>query len=106
MAGIWANLMLLPFYASYSGSDEFTGFLRASLFLTGVIWQIYVAKISRKIIKPHKPLFFAYLANFVVFFGMVYGFYVLLPPKNEFNLMLFVGAFILFQWLEWSGWAD
>ncbi|MFX0114433.1 MAG: MFS transporter [Candidatus Hodarchaeota archaeon] len=96
---LWGSLMLFPFYASYSGTDEYTGLLRAILFFTGVILLLLMAKITKKIEKPHRVLF---LSNFMVgfvFFCLVFGFYEVIPPPNEFVLNSYLAVIILFQWV-------
>ncbi|MFW9917242.1 MAG: MFS transporter [Candidatus Thorarchaeota archaeon] len=96
---IWGSLMLFPFYASYSGPDEYTGLLRAILFLTGIILLLLMANLTKKIEKPHRVLF---LSNFMVgfvFFCLVFGFYEVIPPPNKFVLNSYLAVIILFQWV-------
>ncbi|MFW9914851.1 MAG: MFS transporter [Candidatus Thorarchaeota archaeon] len=101
---IWGGFMLFPLYESYAGADEAIGLLRSILFVTGFIWFMYVARLSKKITKPHRPFFLAAFMVFIVFFGLVYGFYQLVPPPDRFDLSSFIALIILFQWLGlwWS----
>ncbi|MFX0113844.1 MAG: MFS transporter [Candidatus Hodarchaeota archaeon] len=97
--GIWYNLMLFPFYASYSGTDEYTGLLRSILFVTGVFWMYTGANLSRKFKNPHRGLFLSLLMGNFVFFSLVYSFYQTFRPEDAFVLTSFIGVCILFQFL-------
>jgi MFS family permease len=96
---IWGGLMLFPFYASYSGTDEYTGLLRAILFLSGIILLLFIARLSKRITQPHRGLFLAYLMVGFVFFGLVFVFYEVFPPPNAFVLTSYIAVIILFQWV-------
>lgn len=96
---IWGGLMLFPFYASYSGTDEYTGLLRAILFLSSIILLLLMARLSKKITKPHRGIFLAYFMVGFVFFGLVLVFYEVFPPPNAFVLTSYIAVIILFQWV-------
>ncbi|MHA2232332.1 MAG: MFS transporter [Candidatus Hodarchaeales archaeon] len=102
MISIWGSLMLFPFYESYSGTDEYTGLLRAILFATGVIWMLYGANLSKRIENPHRGLFLSMFMSNLFFHVLVFGFIHLFPPPNAFILASFVGVIILFQFLGLS----
>ncbi|MHA2494919.1 MAG: MFS transporter [Candidatus Hodarchaeales archaeon] len=99
IGAIWGIFMLFPFYESYSGTDEYTGLLRAIIFASGIIKMIFIARLSKKIKKLHFPLFLSYLMLDCVFFALLFGFYEVFPPQNRFILSLYVGVIILFQWV-------
>ncbi|MHA2495861.1 MAG: MFS transporter [Candidatus Hodarchaeales archaeon] len=96
---VWGSLMLFPFYASYSGTDEYTGLLRAILFLTGIILLLYITKLTKKIEKPHLGVFLSYFMGGFVFFCLMFAFYEIFPPPNAFVLTSYVAVIILFQWV-------
>ncbi|MFX0114743.1 MAG: MFS transporter [Candidatus Hodarchaeota archaeon] len=96
---IWGAMMLFPFYASYSGSDEYTGLLRAILFLSGIIWLLYISKMTKEIQKPHRILFLSYVMLSIGLPTLVYGFYETIPPPNRFVLISYLAVIILLQWI-------
>ncbi|MFW9917671.1 MAG: MFS transporter, partial [Candidatus Thorarchaeota archaeon] len=99
---IWGGLMLFPFYEGYSGSDEYIGLLRAIIFATGIFWQLFGARLSKKVDNIHRGQFLTTLMLQIVFFSLVFGFYNLFPPPNAFVLTSFVGVVILFQFISLS----
>ncbi|MHA2367183.1 MAG: MFS transporter [Candidatus Hodarchaeales archaeon] len=97
--GIWGSLMLFPFYASYTGTDEYTGLLRAILFVTGVFWMYNGANFSRKFKNPHRGLFLSMFMGNFIFGAFLFSFYQVFPPTNSMDLISFVGVIVLFQFL-------
>jgi hypothetical protein len=100
--GIWGTLMLLPFYESYSGSDEYTGLLRAIIYTAGIFWGLAGARLSKQIQNIYRWLFLSTFYLIIVFFSIVFSFYVLFPPPNAFVLTSFVGVILLFGGLGLS----
>lgn len=100
--GIWGSLMLLPFYESYAGSDEYTGLLRAIIYTAGIFWGLAGARISKQIQNIYRWLFLSTFYLIIVFFSIVFSFYELFPPPNAFVLTSFVGVILLFGGLGLS----
>lgn len=99
---IWGGLMLFPFYEGYSGSDEYIGLLRAIVYATGIFWQLFGARMSKRVDNIHRGQFLTTLMLQIVFYSLVFGFYTLFPPPNAFVLTSFVGVVILFQFISLS----
>ncbi|MFQ5981012.1 MAG: MFS transporter [Candidatus Heimdallarchaeota archaeon] len=100
--GIWGNLMLLPFYESYTGSDEYTGLLRAIIYTAGIFWGLAGARLSKQIQNIYRWLLLSTFYLIIVFFSIVFSFYELFPPPNAFVLTSFVGVILLFGGLGLS----
>ena len=94
---IWYEMMLMPLYRSYSGSDEYTGLLRAIIYGTLVFWQLVVAQISKKVEKPYRSLFLSNFVLSIIFFVLLFIFYKLFSPPNTFMWSYYVGVILLFQ---------
>lgn len=94
---IWYEMMLMPLYRSYSGSDEYTGLLRAIIYGTLVFWQLVAAQISKKVEKPYRGLFLSNFVLSIIFFVLLFIFYKLFPPPNIFMWSYYVGVILLFQ---------
>ncbi|MHA2273071.1 MAG: MFS transporter [Candidatus Hodarchaeales archaeon] len=99
---IWGGLMLLPFYESYAGGDEYIGLLRAIIYASGIFWQLLGARMSKRVDNIHRGQFLTTLMLQIVFYSLVFGFYNLFPPPNAFVLASFVGVIILFQFISLS----
>ncbi|MHA1979144.1 MAG: MFS transporter [Candidatus Hodarchaeales archaeon] len=98
---IWGNLMLYPFYQSYSGyQDDKIGILRGFLYLTSILWTVLITKISKRLNKPHSGLFLSYITINIVFPLTIFAFYTLFPPTVTFVLLNYIGIMILFQFLS------
>ena len=94
---IWYEMMLMPLYRSYSGSDEYTGLLRAIIYGTLVFWQLVAAQISKKVEKPYRGLFLSNFVLSIIFFVLLFIFYKLFSPPNTFMWSYYVGVILLFQ---------
>ncbi|MFX0115127.1 MAG: MFS transporter [Candidatus Hodarchaeota archaeon] len=94
---VWASLLLFPYYEGYAGTDENTGLLRAIVFYTGILWTLYMAKIAKRITSLHRPLFLAYLMA-PLLLGLLFVYYEVFPPTNQFVLATFLGLILLWQW--------
>ncbi|MHA2073689.1 MAG: MFS transporter, partial [Candidatus Hodarchaeales archaeon] len=82
---IWGNLILMPLYFGYSGSDSLASGLRTFAFVTGVPISIYIAKLSQRLTKE-KASILTFL--FVILFYPTFILLTfLLPINNEFNLI-------------------
>lgn len=97
---IWMNFLLFPYYDGYSGgSDDLTGLLRASIFLTGIGWTVIAMKASKKV---QDPRYWIVLTSFLaapVFFFLTFLYYEAFPPSNNLVLATYIGTFIVFQFL-------
>ncbi|MFX0139285.1 MAG: MFS transporter [Candidatus Hodarchaeota archaeon] len=92
---IWGNLILLPLYFGYAGSDDIAATLRTSAFVIGVPISLYTAKISQRFQKDKVPLLmFLFVFLFYPGFILVTTF---IPITNELNL---AGCIITVIWLN------
>jgi hypothetical protein len=90
---IWGNLILLPLYFGYSGSDSIAATLRTSTFVIGVPISLYTAKISQRFKKdkvPHLMFLFVFL-----FFPGFILLTTLIPITNELNLVGCISSIVL-----------
>ncbi|MFW9917170.1 MAG: MFS transporter [Candidatus Thorarchaeota archaeon] len=101
-ASIWANLIQFPFYKSYSGTDEATGVLRATLFATSILGLVVITHLTKKVERPHKGLFLGYLLQGPIFFCLLLSFYETIPPPNKFVLLSFLALILLYQFASFS----
>jgi hypothetical protein len=94
---IWGNLILMPLYFGFSGSDSLASALRTLAFVTGVPISIYIAKLSQRFTKE-KASILTFL--FVILF---YPSFILLtfliPTNNEFNLIGCLASVIILSGL-------
>jgi hypothetical protein len=95
--GVWANLLLFPYYESYSGSDDYTGLLRAIIFLTGIFWQVIAAEVSKKVRHIRRGIFVAAFLADPIFFVLVFLYYESFPPTYAFILTTYIGVVVVFQ---------
>ncbi|MHA2333421.1 MAG: MFS transporter [Candidatus Hodarchaeales archaeon] len=82
---IWGNLILLPLYFGYTGSDSLASILRTIVYVLGIPLGYYVANISKRFAIGRLPRL---QVLFVVLFFA--GFFMLLtfiPLANGFNLV-------------------
>ncbi|MHA2174928.1 MAG: MFS transporter [Candidatus Hodarchaeales archaeon] len=100
MGAIWANLMIFPFYQSYSGSDEYIALLRTLIIATGIIWGIVATRLSKKSKNPLRPLFLSTFMINLTYFAVIYIYYTLVPPEFEFVLIKYLGVIIIIQWVS------
>jgi hypothetical protein len=97
IGAIWYNLMLFPFYASYTSTDAQIGLLRSIIFITGALWMIFAANLSKKAENPHRGYVLSNFAGNIAFFVAVFAFYLLFPSTDAFVLIPFLGIVILGQ---------
>ncbi|MCE7736933.1 MAG: MFS transporter [Candidatus Heimdallarchaeota archaeon] len=90
---IWATLLLFPLYFGYTGSDSIAGVLRSSIFFAGVIAQIMVSGLTKKVENDKLPLFML-VQGLMLFFGAITLLYFV-PIQNSFNLFGSVLVFVL-----------
>lgn len=100
MGAIWANLMLFPFYQSYSGSDQYIAILRTLIIATGIIWGVIATRLSKKSKNPLRALFIATFMINIAYFSVIYIYYALVPPEFEFILIKYLGVIIIIQWIS------
>ncbi|MHA1966897.1 MAG: MFS transporter [Candidatus Hodarchaeales archaeon] len=100
MGAIWANLMIFPFYQSYSGSDDYLALLRTLIITTGIIWGIIATRLSKRFQNPHRSLFVATFMINITYFAVIYTYYALVPPEFEFVLIKYLGVIIIIQWVS------
>ncbi len=82
---IWGNLILLPIYFGYSGSDGLASTLRTIAFVIGVPISLYTAKISQRFTTdkvPHVTSLFVLL-----FYPLFIILTSIMPITNELNLV-------------------
>jgi MFS family permease len=92
---IWGNLILLPLYFGYAGSDDIAATLRTFAFVVGVPISLYTAKISQQFKKDKVPLL-TFLFVFLFYPGFILM-TTLIPITNELNL---AGCIITVIWLN------
>ncbi|MHA1966474.1 MAG: MFS transporter [Candidatus Hodarchaeales archaeon] len=94
---IWVNFLLFPTYENYSGGqDNFTAFLRAIIFASGVFWQLFIVRYISKIKKVKQWVFITTAISNPIFFFMFFAYYTLFPP-TVLDLSLVFGLFLVFQ---------
>ena len=93
----WGTLMLFPFYESYSGSDSYTGLLRAIIFITGIFWQVVAAGFSRNVHRVRRGIFVTSFMGSTGFFVLAFLYYKLVPPTNVFVLSTYIGVIVVCQ---------
>ncbi|MFQ5977590.1 MAG: MFS transporter [Candidatus Heimdallarchaeota archaeon] len=96
---IWGSLLLFPYYESYSGSDDYTGLLRAIIFFTSIFWQVIAAEFSKKVSRVRQGIFVTAFMAGPVFFLFAFLYYELVPPTYAFVLATYVGTIIVFQFI-------
>jgi MFS family permease len=103
MLGIWMNLMVFPFYESYSGTDEYVALLRATLFSVSILWQLVSVKVSRMMDEPYWGLFISFF-SFPLFFFVLFLYYENVPPEHRFLLGPYLGLMAIYQlFAVWGG---
>ena len=90
---IWANLIQLPLYFGYTGSDDLSGILRSSLLLLGIPISMYTANITKKFSNSQYPLII--FIHVLLFFPLLFLLLTLLPIKNEFNILGIISVFVI-----------
>jgi hypothetical protein len=91
---IWGELILMPLYFGYTGSDLLASSYRTMIFLVGVPIAIYMSKISAKTVNSQVALF--YFLHVLTFFTPIIILLILVPTTNRFNLTaLIITAIIL-----------
>lgn len=80
---IWGNLLLVPIYFGYTGTDSLTGLLRSFIFVLTLPVGIKVANLSRKVANERLPLI--RLLEGLIFFPSYFVLTTLVPPTNTFN---------------------
>ena len=94
---IWGNLILMPLYFGYSGSDSLASALRTIAFVTGVPISIYIAKLSQRFTKEKASILtFLFV---ILFFPSFILLTFLLPTNNEFNLIGCIASVIILSGL-------
>ncbi len=83
--GLWVELMLIPFYFAYTGSDLGVGFFRGILLLATFFIRLYSTKYTKKIGDQHVGLL--NLLYYIVFFPSLIVLFVFIPIHNSFNLL-------------------
>ena len=90
---IWGNLLLLPIYFGYTGSDSLASLLRSIIFVVGIPISLYIAKVSQRFSSDKVPhLTFLFVLIFYPGFILLTSF---IPVNNELNLLACLGAIIL-----------
>ncbi|MFX0087613.1 MAG: hypothetical protein ACFFAU_18330, partial [Candidatus Hodarchaeota archaeon] len=91
---IWGELILMPLYFGYTGSDILASSYRTVIFLVGIPIGIYMAKISAKVANNKVALF--YFLHVLTFFAPIIILLVLVPAADSLNLLgLIITAIIL-----------
>ena len=103
---IWGILLLFPYYQSYSGSDEYTGLLRAVIFITAIFWQVIAARVSKSVRHIRRVIFVTTFLSTPVFFVLAFLYYRLVPPTDACVLITFIGVIIVFQFIGIWGSLD
>jgi hypothetical protein len=94
---IWANFLLFPIYENYSGNqDNLTALLRALIFASGVLWQLFIVRYISKIRNVKRWIFITSMLSNVIFFSLIYIYYTWFPPTSS-DLILAFGLFLVFQ---------
>lgn len=99
---IWFNILLFPYYFSYSFTDFAVGVLRSSNFLVGLVLMFLVTKWSRNIKAEYRTLFWSNLYANPVFILIAFVYFILVPPPDTFNLWIYLGVIVIFQTVGWS----
>ena len=94
---IWYRQLLFPYYNGYSGSDEYVGILRATVFLFDTIWIVYAAYISKRVKDAPRALVITSIISNQTFFLITLIFMLMLPPTNSFILLPFLATILIFQ---------
>ncbi|MFX0123092.1 MAG: MFS transporter [Candidatus Hodarchaeota archaeon] len=90
---IWGNLILLPLYFGYTGSDFGTSIIRTIIFLLAIPTRLHVANWSTRFKNDQFPVFlFLHLS---IYFPAYLILFSLLPPQNSFNLIGFLATIII-----------
>ena len=100
--GLWVNLMVIPFYLSYTGNDAGVGLYRSSMLLIAFVISFYTAKYTQKMSEKilGKLNFLYYL---ILFPGLIFVLYFI-PGEGVFNPAgIVVGAIILILSISFIG---
>ncbi len=91
---VWGNLLLLPIYFGYSGSDDLASIFRTIMFLIGIPIGVYMARISQKF--QSERVSFFYLIGTLFYYLPFIFLLTIIPPTNSLNLTgLVISALIL-----------
>ncbi|MFX1518097.1 MAG: MFS transporter [Promethearchaeota archaeon] len=90
---IWANLIQLPLYFGYTGSDDLSGILRSSLLLVGIPISMYTASITQQFSNSKYPLII--FLHVVLFFPLLFLLLTLLPINNKFDIVGILSVFLI-----------
>ena len=82
--GLWVELMLIPFYFAYTGTDAGVGLFRGVVLLATFLLRIYTTKYTKKI--GEQRLGLLNLLYYVVFFPSLIILFIVVPAQNSFNL--------------------
>ncbi|MCH8908289.1 MAG: MFS transporter [Candidatus Heimdallarchaeota archaeon] len=94
-SGIWYELMLFPYYQSYSGSDFMTGMLRSTVFLLSAFLSYLGVRLINKIKNLRKSLFIHYLLANPIWFSIILIYTQIFPPEFSFVLSKFLGIILI-----------
>jgi MFS family permease len=94
---IWGNLILMPIYFGYSGSDSIASALRTLAFVVGIPISMYIAKFSKRFTKE-KASHYTFLFV-ILFFPSFTILTFLVPVNNELNLIGCLGSIIILNGL-------
>ena len=83
--GLWVELMLIPFYFAYTGTDAGVGLFRGVVLLATFLLRIYTTKYTKKI--GEQRLGLLNLLYYVVFFPSLIILFIVVPAQNSFNLL-------------------
>ena len=94
---IWISFLLFRIYEGYSGGqDNTTALLRATIFASGVLWQMVIVKYISRLRKTKLWIFITTSFSNPLFFLAIYVYYLWFPPI-EVSIFLIGGLFLVFQ---------
>ncbi|MHA2366388.1 MAG: hypothetical protein ACXAC7_20695 [Candidatus Hodarchaeales archaeon] len=103
-AHVWGRLMMMPYYESYAGTDEYIGLLRSLVYIFGIGGYYVSVWITKKAEKIYRFLFIATFNINITYFLILLGFYTFLPPEYAFNLFKYVGFILIMMFIPlWGG---
>lgn len=90
---IWGNLIQMPLYFGYTGSDSLAGILRSSILLLGIPIGMYMANLSKQFSNKRYP--HVIFIHVFLFFPLLISLLILLPINNDLNLIGFIFVLLL-----------
>ncbi len=94
---IWVSFLLFRIYEGYSGGqDNTTALLRATIFASGVLWQMVIVKYITRLKRTKLWIFITTSFSNPLFFFAIYVYYLWFPPIDV-SIFLIGGLFLVFQ---------